>query len=1419
MARIFLSHSSRNNAQAIALRDWLVANGWGRDDVFLDIDATSGIAPGERWQKALNEAANRCEAVIFLISQPWLASQWCHEELALAHKLNKRLFGILIDTVDVAGVPARLRDEWQLIDLESGRDGIRLDVELPNGQQGFATYSASGLDRLRAGLVKAGLDPRFFAWPPASDPRRAPYRGLAPMEAEDAGIFYGREAATIAALDQLRGLAEAAPARLMAVLGASGAGKSSFMRAGLIPRLKRDDRNFLVLPILRPERAAITGKTGLIAAIMTAGQSLGLKCTRAKVNKAVAGDPEDVAMLFSEVAEAALRRISGSIGESAPAIILPIDQGEELFLAQGQEEARALLTLLAALLKFERLGLIALVTIRTDSYEKLQLVPVLSEIRQVPFNLPALARGAYQRVIEGPAERMAGSSHALRIEPALTAALLADTEEGGAKDALPLLAFTLERLFADHGGDGDLTLAEYRQSGGISGAIEAAVERALSAADADPGVPRDRLAKLALLRRAMIPWLAGIDPETKTARRQVARFTDIPDEARPLIEYFVEQRLLATDASAITGERTIEPAHEALLRQWGLIDDWLKEDIAVLATLEGVRRASRDWDSNARDNNWLAHSGGRLEDAEAIKSRVDLARRLDAADLAYLDAARAAEMERRDRELQDARQLAEEQSKRAEAIAQLARQQKMVAKRTRIGAIVATVFAIVALAGAFYGFRQAKFAEQAAALANEQQAKANIAAQDAKANETVSLAALSREALSENLPGYAVKLALAAWPRAGDGRRPALRRTIASLGEALTDYRERLILKTEGSFQSAAFSPDGKHIITASSDKTARVWDATTGEQLMVLAGHKEQVNSAAFAPDGRRIVTGSNDNTARVWDAVTGAQIIVIDGARESASFSPDGMRIVAVSLDGTARVWDATTGEQLMVLSGQKLVTSASFSPDGKRLVTASGDETARVWDATTGVQTFVLHGHKQLVGSALFSPDGTRIITASGDKTARVWDANTGAQVMVLNGHQDYVQSAAFSPDGMRIVTTTRDKTTRVWDANTGAQIMALKGHEGSVNSAAFSPNGTRVVTASLDKTVRVWDVAIGASVLVLGDHENSFWSAVYSPDGNRIVTTAPARVWDAATGARELILWNGSKAEVMSAAFSPDGTRIIVASDDKTASVWGATTGQRMMVLIGHVDLVRSAVFSPDGRRIVTGSDDRTARVWDASSGKQLIVLAGHKGGVNSVEFSPDGRRIVTASGDETARIWDAATGEQLMVLAGHKAEVRSAAFSPDGTRIATASSDNTARLWDATNGAQLLELAGHDGAVFSAGFSRDGTRIVSTSWDKTARVWDAKTGAQLAMLSGHDEVVASATFSPDGMRIVTASPDMTARIWDISSLEKGDAFQIACRLIGKNTNLSDAEARYGLSNLAPICGDNPPFPVDIGKLLP
>ena len=557
MSRLFISHSTQNNAEAIALRDWLASEGW--DDVFLDLDPARGIVAGERWERALNEAARRCEAVIFLVSKAWLASEWCRREFNLARLLNKRIFGMLIEEIAIADLPNDMTSTWQFVSLISGSDHRMFRAIQSDCSEAHVTFSIAGLQRLKTGLTKVGLDARFFAWPPDADPDRQPYRGLKPLEAEDAGIFFGREAEVIGAFDRLRGLTETPPPRLLVVLGASGAGKSSFMRAGLWPRLKRDDRNFLPLPVIRPERAAISGETGFARCLEDAFKDTDAPRTRADIRATIERGPEFLRILLAELAERATPPALIDETRRAPTLILPIDQGEELFQSEGSGEAQSFLSLLTEVLSWKKPSVIGLATIRSDSYERLQTAATLELIQQQTLSLPPLAKGAYLEVIEGPARRLADTPRALKIEPALTSALLSDIEAGGAKDALPLLAFTLERLYVEHGGDGKLSLTDYDALGRVKGSIEAAVERALRGADIKPALPRERAAKLALLRRGLIPWLAGIDPETGTPRRRVAKLSEIPEEARPLIDCLIDARLLSTDSDRDTGETTVEP--------------------------------------------------------------------------------------------------------------------------------------------------------------------------------------------------------------------------------------------------------------------------------------------------------------------------------------------------------------------------------------------------------------------------------------------------------------------------------------------------------------------------------------------------------------------------------------------------------------------------------------------------------------------------------------------------------------------------------------------------------------------------------------------------------------------------------------------------------------------------------------------
>ena len=332
MSKIFLSHSSRDNFEAVALRDWLAREGW--DEVFLDLDPDRGIAAGERWERKLHEAANRCEAVIFLVSANWLASSWCLREYTVARMLNKKLFAVVIDPgKSIADLP-EYKGTWQAVDVTGGQDGLVLKTQLPGSHdEKHVVYSQDGLRRLKRGLEEAGLDPKFFAWPPEGERDRAPYRGLKPMEAVDAGIFFGRDAPIVEAIDRLRGLRSAASPRILVILGASGAGKSSFLRAGLLPRLGRDDRNFVVLAG-HPARARVADGRERAVARAQGGAA------RSHARRAPQGD-RGGRYGGEALARASLRSKSGvDDGARSPTIVLAIDQAEELFRSEGRGRGR-----------------------------------------------------------------------------------------------------------------------------------------------------------------------------------------------------------------------------------------------------------------------------------------------------------------------------------------------------------------------------------------------------------------------------------------------------------------------------------------------------------------------------------------------------------------------------------------------------------------------------------------------------------------------------------------------------------------------------------------------------------------------------------------------------------------------------------------------------------------------------------------------------------------------------------------------------------------------------------------------------------------------------------------------------------------------------------------------------------------------
>jgi WD40 repeat protein/serine/threonine protein kinase len=577
-----------------------------------------------------------------------------------------------------------------------------------------------------------------------------------------------------------------------------------------------------------------------------------------------------------------------------------------------------------------------------------------------------------------------------------------------------------------------------------------------------------------------------------------------------------------------------------------------------------------------------------------------------------------------------------------------------------------------------------------------------------------------------------------------------------------------------------AFSPDGRRILTGSRDRTAKLWDAASGGEILTLQGQASQVRSVAFSPNSQRIVTGREDKTARVWDAAGGKELLTLQGHRKrimAVVFSPDGKRIVTGSADKTAKVWEAFSGQELLSLQGHSgRIDSVAFSGDNRRIATGSADKSAKVWDAANGKELLALLGHSAEVRTVAFSPDSQRIVTGSDDQTVKVWDAATGQELLTLRGHRDRVTSVAYSPDGQRIVTGSLDQTAKLWDAKSAKELQTFKGHSAGIYGVAFSPDGQRIVTSSADQTAKLWKAAGAEQLLRL--EGAGLWAMVFSPDGRSIITPGSddtARVWEVAGGKERLTL-RGHRGRIRSAAISPDGHRIVTGSEDHTAKVWDAASGIELLTLKGHSGRLTSVAFAADGQRIITASEDQTARVWDAASGKESVALRGHTDQIVSVACSPDGRRIVTGAADQTAKVWDAASGKEQLTLSGHSAVVRCVSFSPDGQRVVTGSEDGATKIWDAASGRELLTLSGHSAAVRCVSFSPDGQRLATGGEDQAAKVWDVASGKELLALKLHSAQIWSLAFSPDGQRLVGGGQEQAIQLWDVATAQNVTAWR-------------------------------------------
>ena len=1075
---------------------------------------------------------------------------------------------------------------------------------------------------------------------------RAPYPGLEAFTAADIDVFFGRSPETNQLLDRLQPTLPGATNRFVTIIGNSGSGKSSLVQAGLASRLVRHRKPWLVLPVMVPGENPLESLGACLASLIPRNQE--------SITAELKGEGHRA--LVRIIAET--RALEGT---QAASTLLIVDQVEELLTLAGREPRNHFLDILSRAIELDpHLWIVA--TMRSEFLSGF-LDAVFAGLFRNPVMLGPLSRDSLLDVVQLPARQVG-----VRFEPESLVQTLADDTGGG--DALPLLAYTMQRLYLDSGPSRIITAAAYRALGGVAGAIASQADKVTAELKhQDPQAP----VVSALLQ---LVTLDGTEP----TRRRVPR-TALSEPERRVLDAFEAARLITAKASGSSA--VLEVAHEALFRQWSPLAQEIQSRAEDLQRRAQIERWADEWERSGRKDAYLLKDE-RLHMAEQwLGLRPDVAMHLPLV-IEFINRSK-----RSDATVQE--RLSDAVARRAIAIVERDPEQSLLLALSAIEECTPTPMAHRALLAAL----------------SVTQCSALLAGHD----DVVRDADWSADGL--RLATACDDGFLRVWAR--DGWR--LEHSIAAHSEAI---------------RRLAWSPGNEFIATGSEDRAAKIWDAKSGRLEQVLQGHEGAVRGLAWSLDGAYLATASDDGTARIWDAKQGTVSMTLAGHTDmvmDVRWSPDGETVASGSRDRTVRLWDARTGRPLQTFRGHHdAVRALSWAPDGSRLASASRDRTVRLWNVGEAATEMTLHGHDDGVRSVSWSPDGRVIATASDDRTARLWDASTGLSLSVMLGHSDIVRCVTWSPGGQHIASTSSDHVARIWEARGGGGFRVFDAHGDWANAIAWSPAGDKVVTGSDDGWARLWNVEGDMLVNARRCHEDGIRTIAWSPRGDLIVTGSTdrtAKLWNAGSWAHIRTL-HGHEDVVLSAAWSPSGRYVATVSDDRTLRIWSVDSPGEPRILRGHRDVIRSVAWSPSGDVIATGSDDRTVKIWQVDgAAEDALTLRGHANWVECVAWAPAGDRLASASGDKTVIIWDASSAAQLHVLRGHDDSVRGVAWRPDGTVVATGSADRTARLWDSDSGHETSIVAVHRDQIQALAWSPDGKLIATVSRDRTAQVWSAR----------------------------------------------------------------------------------------------
>ena len=667
---------------------------------------------------------------------------------------------------------------------------------------------------------------------------------------------------------------------------------------------------------------------------------------------------------------------------------------------------------------------------------------------------------------------------------------------------------------------------------------------------------------------------------------------------------------------------------------------------------------------------------------------------------------------------------------------EVAAHHKMI--RIRNAAIGILVFLLMAASGA--AWLAIQNANEAIKERNKAQANYLVSEAQRVADKDPTLALrLAEASMQQNKDPFIASIAHTIY------RKNSFYRIIATLQKTSTSYN---------AFTAAAFSPDGKSILTGSGDGIPRLWEAN-GKLIREFKAHSRFISSAGFSLDGKSILTQA-DSTIRVWDLNGNLLQEIIDhsGIVAQAVIGPGianyGSYISPVIkfLEVYGKLSQKFSGN---IFSSNKI----AFSPDGKFVVTDDFYDEITISDLN-GKSINKFKPHKRFLTSLSFSPDGKSILTSSYDSTARLWNLK-GTLLAELKAHSGIVNDAIFSPDGKLILTGAQDGTCKLWNRN-GILIQEFKGDFFGANCMDFSPDGKTIVSGC-DRTLRFW--VMSNRPIQEFTHKDQVSSVSFSPDGKSILTGSydyTARLWD--FDGKLIREFKGHSSIITSVTFSPDGKSILTGSWDQTMRLY-KLDGALIREFDGAKGTISAVTFSPDGKSILSGSDDSTARLWDMN-GKIIQEMKHRAGPVSAVAFSPDGKFILTGCWGDSPKLFDW-KGNLIREFKGQTNFVSSLAFSPDSKYVVIGGADNfAAKLWD-MEGKLIQEFLGHTFQVISVAFSPDGKSILTGARDNTARWWNLN-GELIQEFKGYMGSVNGVTFSPDGKFILAGISDNTARLW-------------------------------------------------------